>query len=116
LSIVGKETAVDLIHDRVAGWMFTATVLSRACVGSARRGGVVREKGRFTTTTAGLRELEEWLADRQVELVAMEASGVYWKPVLYALESRFTVWLCNARNVKKLPGAQDGSHRCRVAG
>jgi transposase len=39
-----------------------------------------------------------------VELVAMEATGVYWKPVLYALEGRFTVWLCNARNVKKVPG------------
>jgi transposase len=34
----------------------------------------------------------------------MEATGVYWKPVLYALERRFTVWLCNARNVKKVPG------------
>ena len=34
----------------------------------------------------------------------MEATGVYWKPVLYALESRFAVWLCNARAVKKVPG------------
>ena len=48
--------------------------------------------------------LEAWLAERQVQLVAMEATGVYWKPVYYALESRFTVWLCNARNVKKVPG------------
>ncbi len=68
------------------------------------RGGVVREKERFTTTTAGLQVLEAWLAERQVQLVAMEATGVYWKPVLYALERRFTVWLCNARHVKKLPG------------
>ena len=52
--------------------------------------------------TFGLRVLEGWLAERQVELVAMEAMGVYWKPVLYALESSFTVWLCNARNVKKV--------------
>jgi len=68
------------------------------------RGGVVREKERFTTTTAGLRVLEAWLDDRDVQLVAMEATGVYWKPVLYALERRFTVWLCNAQNVKKVPG------------
>jgi transposase len=47
------------------------------------RGGVVSEKERFTTTTSGLSELEAWLAERQVELVAMEATGVYWKPVLY---------------------------------
>ena len=64
----------------------------------------MREKERFTTTTAGLQVLEAWLAERQVQLVAMEATGVYWKPVLYALERRFTVWLCNARHVKKLPG------------
>src|SRR5215211_939121 len=48
--------------------------------------------------------MTEWLADRQVELVAMESTGVYWKPVYYALEHRFTVWLCNARHVKKVPG------------
>jgi transposase len=68
------------------------------------RGGVAREKERFTTTTSGLHVLEAWLADREVQLVAMEATGVYWKPVLYMLEHRFTVWLCNARAVQKVPG------------
>ena len=88
---------MDQIYERVAG----LDVHRDSVVGCFRslgpRGGVVREKERFTTTTAGLGELEAWLADRQVERVAMEATGVYWKPVLYALESRFTVWLCNAR-------------------
>jgi transposase len=65
---------------------------------------VVFEKERFGTTRARPRELEAWLADRQVELVAMEATGVYWKPVYYALEAKFTVWLGNARNVQKVPG------------
>ena len=51
---------------------------------------------------AGLAELALWLAERQVEVVAMEATGVYWKPVYYALEGKFTVRLCNARNVKKV--------------
>lgn len=92
------------IHDRVAG----LDVHRDSVVACFRRlgpkGGVVREKERFTTTTAGLHVLETWLADREVELVAMEATGVYWKPVLYALEQRFTVWLCNARHVKKVPG------------
>jgi len=95
---------VDQLYDRVAG----LDVHRDNVVGCFRRrgprGGVVREKERFTTTTAGLRVLEAWLAERQVELVAMEATGVYWKPVYYALESRFTVWLCNARAVKKVPG------------
>jgi transposase len=95
---------VDQIHEQVAGLdVHRDSVV--ACVRRlGLRGGVVREKERFTTTTAGLKVLEGWLADRQVELVAMEATGVYCKPVLYALESRFTVWLCNARHVKKVPG------------
>lgn len=46
------------------------------------KGGVVREKNRFTTTTAGLAVLADWLGERQIELVAMEATGVYWKPVV----------------------------------
>ena len=70
----------------------------------AGRSGV--EKDRFRSTTAGLGELEAWLAERQVQLVAMEAAGVYWKLVLYALESRFTVWLCNGRS-----GGQEGPAR-----
>jgi transposase len=95
---------VDQIHDRVAGLDVHRDSVVACFRRLGPRGGVVREKERFTTTTAGLRVLEAWLADRRVELVAMEATGVYWKPVLYALEGRFTVWLCNARNVEKVPG------------
>jgi transposase len=95
---------VDQIHDRVAGLDVHRDSVVACFRRLGSRGGVVREKERFTTTTAGLQVLEAWLAERQVGLVAMEATGVYWKPVLYALEGRFTVWLCNARNVKKVPG------------
>jgi transposase len=95
---------VDQIYDRVAGLDVHCDNVVACYRRLGPRGGVVFEKERFATTTARLRELEAWLADRQVALVAMEATGVYWKPVYYALESRFTVWLCNARNVKKVPG------------
>ena len=73
---------MDQIYDRVAGLdVHRDNVV--ACIRSlGPRGGVVFEKERFTTTTAGLRELEAWLTDRRVELVAMEATGVYWKPVV----------------------------------
>ena len=39
-------------------------------------------------------------------LVAMEATGVYWKPVYYALEDRFELWLCNAHHVKNVRAAR----------
>lgn len=92
------------IYERVAGLDVHRDNVVACFRRLGARGGVVFEKDRFATTTKGLRELEAWLTERQVELVAMEATGVYWKPVLYALESRFTVWLCNARAVKKVPG------------
>jgi transposase len=104
IGILRKEHSVDQIHDRVAG----LDVHRDSVVACARhlgpRGGIVREKQQFAATTAGLRLLASWLGERQAELVAMEATGVYWKPVYYALEHDFTVWLCNARHVKKVPG------------
>ena len=95
---------MEQIHDRVAGLDVHRDSVVACFRRRGPKGGVVREKERFTTTTAGLQVLDAWLAERQVQLVAMEATGVYWKPVLYALEHRFTVWLCNARHVKKVPG------------
>jgi transposase len=95
---------VQQIYERVAGLDVHRDNVVACFRRLGPRGGVVFEKERFTTPTVGLRELEAWLAHWEVELVAMEATGVYWKPVLYALESKFTVWLCNARNVKKVPG------------
>jgi transposase len=99
-----KEEQVDQIHDRVAGLDVHRDGVTACFRHLGPRGGVIRDKQQFTTTTAGLSVLAEWLADRQVELVVMESTGVYWKPVYYALEHRFTVWLCNARHVKKVPG------------
>ena len=96
---------MEQIHDRVAGLDVHRDSVTACVRRLGPKGGVVREKEQFTTTTAGLEVLSGWLADRQVELVAMEATGVYWKAVYYALERRpFTVWLCNARHVKKVPG------------
>jgi transposase len=65
---------------------------------------VVYEKEQFSTTTTGLGRLGGWLAARNVQLVAMESTGVYWKAPYYALEDRFALWLCNAHHVKKVPG------------
>src|SRR3546814_3499901 len=56
-------------------------------------------------TAKGVRDLGEWLAESEVELVVMEATGVYWRPVYYGLEDRFeALWLVNAHHVKNVPG------------
>ena len=95
---------MEQTHDRVAGLDVHRDSVTECYRHLGPKGGVVREKEQFTTTTTGLKVLAGWLGERQIELVAMEATGVYWKPVFYALEDRFEVWLCNARHVKKVPG------------
>jgi transposase len=95
---------MERIYDRVAGLdVHRDSVV--ACVRQpGPRGGTVTDKERFATTTGALGRLAGWLADRHVTLVAIEATGVYWKPVYYALEDAFEVWLCNAQHVKNVPG------------
>jgi transposase len=58
----------------------------------------------FATTTRGLLQLRDWLASFKVELVGMEATGVYWKLIYYLLEDDFECWLLNAHHLKNVPG------------
>lgn len=67
-----------------------------------RRAQEVRELG---TTRRELLGLADWLRCQQVELVAMEATSDYWKPVYYLLEAQgLQCWLLNAKHVKNVPG------------
>ena len=64
---------------------------------------------RFSTMTAELLALRDWLQGLGVTHVAMEATGVYWKPVYYVLEDDFELLLVNAQHVKNVPGARPTS-------
>jgi transposase len=92
------------IRDRVAGLDVHRDSVT-ACARLVEDGEVVEELERFSTTVAGVAQLGSWLLDRGVSTVAMEATGVYWKPVFYGLEGLVSeVWLCNAQHVKNVPG------------
>jgi transposase len=58
----------------------------------------------FTTTTSALLELNDWLTEQAVTHVAMEATGVYWKPVWHLLEGHFELVLANAQHIRNEPG------------
>jgi transposase len=68
--------------------------------------------------TAELLALRDWLQGLGVTHVAMEATGVYWKPVYYMLEDDFELWLVNAQHVKNVPGrktdVQDAQWLCQL--
>jgi transposase len=109
---------MEMIVERCAGLdVHKNTVM--ACVrrpGSGiRRAQEVRE---FRTWTSSLRDLRDWLAAEGVSQVAMEATGVYWRPVWAALEDLggVEVLLVNAHHVKNLPGRKtDVADACWLA-
>jgi len=96
--------ALTVLYDRCAGLdVHKLTVV--ACLRlTAPSGKVSRQVRTFATTTAGLRALAEWLASQGVTHVAMESTGVYWRPVFNILEARFQVILVNAQHMKAIPG------------
>lgn len=95
---------MELIVDRVAGLDVHKKQVT-ACVRTPAATGVRSELTRqFPTVTEGLRRLREWLLAAGVKVVAMEATGVFWKPVYWMLEDDFEVLLVNARSIKQSPG------------
>ena len=95
---------MEVLDPRCAGLdVHKATVV--AAVRLAAGGRVAREVRTFATTTAGLLELAAWLAENGCTHVAMEVTGVYWKPVWHVLaEGGLTLILANAAQVKGVPG------------
>jgi len=76
-----------------------------ACVMLTALSGQVRKEIRtFATTTAGLLAMANWLSSQQVTHVAMESTGVYWRPIFNILEGSFSVILVNAQHMKAVPG------------
>ena len=66
----------------------------------------------FGTTTAGLLALRDWLGGYGVTHVAMESTGVYWKPIFYVLEDAFTCVLANAAQIAQVPGRKTDVKDC----
>ena len=80
-----------------------ATVV--ACLLVVRKDGRVQKQMRtFGTTTRELLSLRQWLLSEGCTHVAMESTGVYWKPVYAILEGALQMVVANAQHVKKVPG------------
>jgi transposase len=106
-SVTREVVTVDVIVDRCAALdVHKDTVM--ACVRKPGPSGKrrVQEVREFRTWTSSLRQLRDWLAAEGVTQVAMEATGVYWRPVWHVLIDLDGVelMLCNAHHVKNLPG------------
>lgn len=99
-----EEAIVQVTYPRCAGidvHQKTATVCVRILDQSRRAPSETRT---FRTMTADLLEMKGWLAEHGCTHVAIESTGVYWRPVFNVLEDQFTVVLANAHHVKAVPG------------
>jgi transposase len=95
---------MDVLHACCAG----LDVHKRTVVACVRRvdpaGKVSKHIKTFATMTRDLLNLSDWLAAQGVTTLAMESTGIYWKPVFNLLEPRFSVILVNAHHIKQVPG------------
>ena len=101
---------MDLLHPRCAGLdVHKASVV--ACVRIVCGDQIQRQVRTFGTTTAQLLELGQWLSEHQVTHVAMEATGIYWRPVWHVLQGEeLELILGNAAHIRNVPGRKSDTN------
>ncbi|HUE87444.1 MAG TPA: IS110 family transposase [Vicinamibacterales bacterium] len=100
---------MEVFYARCAGVDVHAGSVT-ACVRIASGADVRYQHRTVSATTQGLLELADWLAAAGCTHVAMEATGVYWKPVWHVLEGPFTLVLANAMHIRNVPGRKSDTN------
>ena len=96
---------MDVLYARCAGLdVHRDTVVACARIAAGPGVKATQEVRTFGTTTGQLLVLSEWLSSLEVTHVAMEATGVYWRPIWHVLDGEFELILANAMHVKNVPG------------
>jgi transposase len=103
---------MEVLYPRCAGLDVHAASIT-GCVRIATGPTVTYEERTTPTTTRGLLELAAWLTEHACTHVAMEATGVYWKPVWHVLEEHFTLILANAMHIRNVPGRKSDVNDAR---
>jgi len=94
---------MEVLHPRCAGIDVHKDSVS-VCLRTVEKGKIHQEVKTFSTMTKGLLELLDWLEKAGCTHVAMESTGVYWKPVWHVLEGHFQLLLANATHIRNVPG------------
>jgi transposase len=103
---------MQVVYARCAGLDVHKKAVS-ACVSVCEAEGAKRQQTRvFGTFTRDLLVLADWLKEHGVTQVAMEATGVYWRPVWAVLEGQFELMLVNPQHIKAVPGRKTDTKDC----
>jgi transposase len=104
---------MEILLERCAGLdVHKETVVACVRKPAGERGQRRGQVRTFSTMTRGLSELSAWLQSEGVTHVAMESTGVYWRPVYAVLEEDFEILLVNARHIKGVPGRKTDVRDC----
>jgi transposase len=103
---------MDVLYERCCGLDIHKRTVVACLVTPGPTGAPTKDVHSFGTMTDDLMRLADWLATNGVTHVAMESTGVYWKPVWNLLEARFELLLVNARHVKAVPGRKTDAKDC----
>lgn len=95
---------MQVLYERCAGLDVHKKIVVACVMVTLLNGQVSKQVRTFPTPTAGLLALVDWLTSQQVTHVAMESTGIYWRPVFNLLEGAFSVILVNAEHMKAVPG------------
>ncbi len=95
---------MEVVYQRCCGLDVHKDSVTACLVVPGSKGTPCKEVRSFGTTTGDLRELAQWLGDAGCTTVAMESTGVYWKPLYNMLEGQFELLLVNPQHIKAIAG------------
>ncbi len=95
---------MQVIHERCAGLDVHKKTVVAAIMLTQSDGSVQEYVRTFSTMTVDLLALDDWLRSYSIEVIAMESTGVFWRPVFNLLEEGRQVILVNAQHMKAVPG------------
>jgi transposase len=95
---------MQIVYERCCGLDVHQKTVVGCRLLSQPKGSIEKSIRIFATTTSGLMELDRWLAEGQVEQVALESTGIYWRPIFNLLEERYEILLVNAQHMHAIPG------------
>jgi len=103
---------MEVVHTRCAGLDVHKKSVYACAIGCGTDGKKQQRVRSFGTVTADLLQLADWLRKQEVTHVAMEATGVYWRPVWAVLQDQFELLLVNPHHIKAIPGRKTDTKDC----
>ncbi|GAC1640076.1 MAG: hypothetical protein NVS4B2_29540 [Chloroflexota bacterium] len=109
---------MEVVHERCCGLDVHAKTVMACLIVPGPNGKPTKEIRTFGTMTEDLGRLRTWLVEADCTHVAMESTGVYWKPIYNLLEGTLDVLVVNAQHPQRVPGGTASGprkSRCRAA-